>query len=112
MIDDFLDVLNRLLKIDPDGVNKMVEQGRINSPNMMNAKDDLGKGIVFLVDKAYSYISMLGVINSVLKKEASDNLICAVYDENGVIVRFGKWVDERPKPQIDKEYTEVSVDVG
>lgn len=109
MIDDFIDVLNRLLQIDLEGVNKMVEQGRINSPKMMNAKDDLGKGIVFLVDKAYSYISMLGVINSVLKKEDPNNLICAVYDENGVIVRFGKWVDERPKPQIEKEYIEVNL---
>lgn len=110
MIDDFIDVLNRLLLIDPNGVNKMIEQGRINSPAMFNASyEEIGKGIVFLVDKAYSYISMLGVINSVLKKEDPNNLICAVYDENGVIVRFGKWVDERPKPQIEKEYIEVNL---
>lgn len=107
MIDDFIDVLNRLLKIDPVATQNMIDGGRIRSDEMFNQQHELGKGIVFTSDKAYSYISMLGVINSVLHKDDKYNLLCACYDENGVIVRFSKWQDEKPKPQIEQEYKDL-----
>lgn len=94
MTDDFIEVLNRLLEIDPENTRRMIDEGRFNSLALANADYEKTKGIVIYVDKAYTYMSMLGVINSVLRKHGKE-LLTAVYHD-GKIVNFGKYNHERP----------------
>lgn len=90
LTDDFIDVLNRLLKIDPIATQKMIDDNRIRCDALFkNEFED----IVYYVDKAYSYMSMLGVINTILLKHDNDR-VCAKYDENHKIIEFTKYSDK------------------